>query len=347
MPIELPNLDDKTWSELVEEARASIPAIAPQWTDHNPSDPGMTLVELLAWLTEVLIYRTGSIPEQSVRTFLRILSGKDAGNHVQSAPLDEAIRLTMRALREPYRAVTAEDYECLVAHQWPLSDQARALKELAPILRTKCLPGCELTGAALQTDAPGHVSLIVLPKTGIGSSPWFAPSQELLLALVDFFRDRQLVATQFHVGGPVYVPISIEATIHLRGDADSAKVMTDAKKMLADYFDPNIGGLGGDGWPLGRDILASEVYAVLDRVSGVESVPTVALPAQSTSPPNSPSIARSAQKVISIRPLPGDINSSGKSTRFRLSPHELPCVAQNQITLTLKEWRRDQWIVLE
>ena len=54
MAIELPNLDDHTYAELVDEARASIPVLYPAWTDHNPSDPGMTLVELLAWLAETV-----------------------------------------------------------------------------------------------------------------------------------------------------------------------------------------------------------------------------------------------------------------------------------------------------
>jgi len=49
MPLTLPVLDDRSFDDLVAEARALIPALAPEWTNHNPSDPGITLIELFAW----------------------------------------------------------------------------------------------------------------------------------------------------------------------------------------------------------------------------------------------------------------------------------------------------------
>ena len=52
-----PDLDDRTWQDLVDEMRALIPKYAPQWTDHNPSDLGITLIELFAWLGEGIIFR--------------------------------------------------------------------------------------------------------------------------------------------------------------------------------------------------------------------------------------------------------------------------------------------------
>ena len=73
MPIPLPNLDDRTFADLAEEMRALIPRYAPAWTDHNASDPGITLIELFAWLTEALIYRLNRIPEASEARFLELL----------------------------------------------------------------------------------------------------------------------------------------------------------------------------------------------------------------------------------------------------------------------------------
>ena len=64
MPIVLPNLDDRTFVDLVEEARTLIPTHAPEWTDHNPSDPGITLVELFAYLAEILMYRLNRISDE-------------------------------------------------------------------------------------------------------------------------------------------------------------------------------------------------------------------------------------------------------------------------------------------
>lgn len=73
MPIPLPDLDDRSFDDLVAEMRALIPRYAPSWTDHNASDPGITLVELFAWLGEALIYRINRIPQASEVRFLELL----------------------------------------------------------------------------------------------------------------------------------------------------------------------------------------------------------------------------------------------------------------------------------
>jgi predicted phage baseplate assembly protein len=68
-----PNLDDRTWQDLVNEMTALIPAYAPQWTDLNPSDLGMSLIELFAWLAEGVIYRLNQTPDASYIKFLNLL----------------------------------------------------------------------------------------------------------------------------------------------------------------------------------------------------------------------------------------------------------------------------------
>ena len=68
-----PNLDDRTWQDLVNEAVALIPKYAPQWTDQNPSDLGMALVELFAFLVEGLTYRLNRVPYKNYIAFLNLL----------------------------------------------------------------------------------------------------------------------------------------------------------------------------------------------------------------------------------------------------------------------------------
>ena len=60
-----PKLDDRTFNDIVEEAISMIPRYAPEWTNHNPSDPGITLIELAAWMTDLLIYPDSFLPIQS------------------------------------------------------------------------------------------------------------------------------------------------------------------------------------------------------------------------------------------------------------------------------------------
>ncbi len=73
MSVPLPSLDDRTWQDLVDGGRAVIPRDAPDWTDHNVHDPGVTLIELAAWLTESAIYRVNQIPDQHRLKFLELI----------------------------------------------------------------------------------------------------------------------------------------------------------------------------------------------------------------------------------------------------------------------------------
>jgi predicted phage baseplate assembly protein len=71
-----PKLDDRTFHDIVEEAISMIPRYAPEWTNHNPSDPGITLIELAAWMTDLLIYRLNQVPDKNYVAFLNLLGIK-------------------------------------------------------------------------------------------------------------------------------------------------------------------------------------------------------------------------------------------------------------------------------
>lgn len=68
-----PDLDDRTWQDIVDETKALIPTYAPEWTDHNPSDLGITLIELFAWLVEGMIYRLNRVPDKNLIEFLNLI----------------------------------------------------------------------------------------------------------------------------------------------------------------------------------------------------------------------------------------------------------------------------------
>jgi hypothetical protein len=73
MPLRTPILDDRSFAQLRDELIARIPVYAPQWTDHQPSDPGITLIELFAFLGENLLYRFNQIPDTTRQAFLDLL----------------------------------------------------------------------------------------------------------------------------------------------------------------------------------------------------------------------------------------------------------------------------------
>lgn len=76
-------LDDLRFQELVSEARLRIARRSPEWTEHNVSDPGITLIELFAWLTEVISYRIDRVPDRLQRVLLALL-GVRPGAHAQA-----------------------------------------------------------------------------------------------------------------------------------------------------------------------------------------------------------------------------------------------------------------------
>lgn len=73
MPLPLPNLDTRRWSDLVDDGRSLIPRYAPAWTDYNAHDPGITLIELFAWLAEMDVYRTNRVPPRHLLKFLSLM----------------------------------------------------------------------------------------------------------------------------------------------------------------------------------------------------------------------------------------------------------------------------------
>src|SRR5438093_8784286 len=73
MPLTLPKIDDRRYDDLRSEALARIPVHTPEWTNFNRSDPGVTLIEVFAFLTESLLYRANQIPERNRKKFLQLL----------------------------------------------------------------------------------------------------------------------------------------------------------------------------------------------------------------------------------------------------------------------------------
>src|SRR4051812_39887899 len=73
MPLLVPNLDDRDFAHLVTEVKARIPVHTPEWTNFTDADPGITLVQLFAFLTKNLLSRRNGIPEPNRRKFLTLL----------------------------------------------------------------------------------------------------------------------------------------------------------------------------------------------------------------------------------------------------------------------------------
>jgi len=73
VPLPSPILDDRSYQQLRDELVRRIPVYTPEWTDQNASDPGITLLELFAFLGENLLFRFNQIPETTKLAYLKLL----------------------------------------------------------------------------------------------------------------------------------------------------------------------------------------------------------------------------------------------------------------------------------
>jgi hypothetical protein len=264
MPLQLPNLDDRTYNDLVEEARSLIPTYAPQWTNHNATDPGITLVELFAYLSEMLIYRLNRVTAANVLSFLKLLNGPDwkpLGKEPQELTPAEtlaAVPETILKLRKLERAVTREDFEIL------------AVEADERVARARCLPRLNIDVDMVREKA-GHVSVIILPGKPETDLP------PLIEAVENYLKPKLLLTTRLHVAGPQFLEIAIKPEVVPLPDQLDFKVKESVVNAVLKLFDPLTGGEDGNGWPFGRNVFISEIYSLIDQLPEIDYVTSIKL----------------------------------------------------------------------
>ncbi len=263
MPLTLPTLDDVTWADLNEEARALIPGLAPDWTNFNPSDPGITLVELLAHFTEILLFRTDQITDAQTIQFLRLLNGPAWRPRTS---LDAERQATLLSFGLIHRAVTAGEFERLAVAAIPTS-AGRYGTLRHQVARAKCIVNRNLEAAesdARDADAPAHISVVIVTK----EDP--TPPPQTLRHVKKTLDEARLIATRVHVVGPSFVFFRVRLTLHLNSDTSTEWLSTAAMNRLQDFFDPLRGGQDEKGWPFGKPLFVSELYLLLSKIPGLE-----------------------------------------------------------------------------
>ena len=99
------DLDDRKFDDLVNECRLRIPRYCPEWTNYNPGDPGITLVELFAWLTDQMLLRFNQVPRRNYVTFLELLGIRLLPPTPARTALTFSLTTDTRTLTRPQRTI--------------------------------------------------------------------------------------------------------------------------------------------------------------------------------------------------------------------------------------------------
>ncbi len=204
------------------------------------------------------------VMRSSIPFVAEVVNREAARGGVDGETVEEAKVRAPVSLRAQERAVTLRDYEELAR---------RAAPETA---RITCLEGEEGEHGAYA------VRVLVVPQAvpdpgGRLRFEQLVPGDDLLARITRYLDERRLIGTRLAVGPPYYQGVTVVATLHAFRGVDTDRVRRQAHDALYEYLDPLTGGADGKGWPFGRPVQSGEMFAVLQRVPGVELVDEVIL----------------------------------------------------------------------
>ncbi len=212
MPIVPPNLDDRRYDDIVREARALIPQYCPEWTNLGDADPGMTLVQLFAWMTEMIIYRLNRVPDKTYIHFLNFIGEerRDArpasvgltfdhrgdGHEVQEIPAFTRCSTRMGVRGEPLHFLTTDN---LTVHRSNVVRMVSVQAGTKPMVREipfDVVPDAE---KAIMFGGGSGIQFFEMDATLHGPRA-YTPFQYLYLSHDDFGRMRPDPASPMPTG---------------------------------------------------------------------------------------------------------------------------------------------------
>ncbi|MCF6155906.1 MAG: putative baseplate assembly protein [Candidatus Brocadia sp.] len=208
--------------------------------------------------------KQGNVKAGEIKTLKSAVPGVDkASNPVvadggaDTATLDQMLEIGPAMISHRSRAVTAEDFE------WLAKEASRK------VVKVRCLPNIN---NRMETEV-GWVTVIIVPDS-LEDKPF--PSMELRRKVRKYLEAHcanTLASMQrIHVKGPSYVEIDVSADVFVVSIDVASEVERQVRAKLDEFFHPLTGGPEGNGWDFGRDVSASDIYAFLENIEGVDHV---------------------------------------------------------------------------
>jgi hypothetical protein len=260
--------EEEVFDTLVSEGVAILRRFAPQWTNYNASDPAITLIELLAFVTDALLFQTEQIGPDSKRRFLGLLSGSmQHAARVDAATLNTELEATVARLRRVQRAVTPADFELLVREAL-IDNGVEDIEEY----RVKCFPGYDLSQISevdRQSEVPGRVSVVVVPPRNLDS---YALTHQLQ-RVSEWVRPKCLLGTHAFVVAPTFVRVDVAMKVRAAAWTHFPAMRSKVLEAVQDHFGPCSGeGGDGSGWAFGRPFYLSELHRIVAALPEISDV---------------------------------------------------------------------------
>ena len=252
MSLVIPNLDTKDFEQLMKEALAKLPAYHDTWTEYNASDPGITIIELLAWITDVNSYRLNRLGDEHYLAFLKLLEKSSENAHLERKEIFSKLLAVGNHLPAPTRAVTLKDYEYFALH-------------------TPELKGKLARAKATADKATNKVTVLVIPHSE-DSTPNLKPTEKK--SVKKYLENKKLLTTKICMTEATYVSIDVSVTLFTQY-GDPVKMKEEIHLILKKFLHPLYGGVESKGWDFGEDVHISHIYLLLNTLEKVDKIDSV------------------------------------------------------------------------
>lgn len=211
-------------------------------------------------------------------------------------------------LRQPFATLPGDDIELTeqaegrAATSLPQARCAATLHDFErlalaapglPVARAYAISGFHPRLPGLPAE--GCIAVVVLPR-GFDRRP--DPSPALLTALHAYLNRRRPLTSELHVCGPRWTKVTVHARLHVARGTESAAAASAARAALVEFFHPLRGGPQHEGWPAGRHVHRSEVFAVLMGVGCVAAVSDLELQLGSEPPARCASVVLCSDALV-------------------------------------------------
>lgn len=174
----------------------------------------------------------------------------------------QAVKRVAASFRHQGRAVTAKDFEDIV------------YGGVRNILQVRCFPGRNEKGE----NAPGHITLAVLPETGIETGRYFEYIKKGIYQYLMPYMDRRLYdENRLHIVEPEWVSMKLYMTVIAKDTIRIYQMREKITRKINAFIDPVTGNFDGRGWKIGILPSVLQIQNVCSQIEDILYIKNISL----------------------------------------------------------------------